>query len=108
MVQIIRWADLFLKGVLSGLKRKEVKYFVSLLYFLEANLLTISSSLPSPLPLLLASSAMSNSNFSANLVIELVLLPTVAYLAMSDGKFLADVVVIVLSIEVSGSALLKP
>ena len=44
--------------------------------------------------------------FSADLVLELVPIPTLASSALSidDGKFLADWVGVVLSIEVSGPA----
>ena len=46
--------------------------------------------------------------FSADLVVELILLSTSTSSAMSNGEFLANLVVVVLSIEVSGLALLKP
>ena len=95
------------KGALSMSERKEVKYLVYLLDFLESDFSTILSSSPSLLPPTSASSAMSNCLFLADLVVELVPLPTSASLAMSDGKFLANLIVVVLSIEVSGSAVLK-
>ena len=46
---------------------------------------------------------------SADLVVELVLLPTSAFSTMSNVKFLADLIRVFLSIKVSGLAnLLKP
>ena len=53
---------------------------------------------------------MSEGEFLADLIVELVLLPTSASSAPSidDGEFSADRVGVVLSIEVSGLALLKP
>ena len=92
-------------------ERRKVKYLISTFGFLErGDLLTVSSS-----PLLfspnLASSAMSTDidKFLADLVIELVPLSTSAFSAMFDSEFSADVIVVILSIEVSGLAnLLKP
>ena len=111
MVRIIRWAHLFSKDVLSALERKEVRYSVGPLNFLESDLLTFSLSPPLPLPPTSASSAISNGEFSADLVVGLVPLPNLASSAPSidDGKFSADRVGVVLSIEVSAPAnLLKP
>ena len=52
---------------------------------------------------------MSNGKFSAYLIVKLVPLPTSVSSVMSDSKFLADWVEIIMSIEVSGLAnLLKP
>ena len=62
----------------------EVRYSVDLFDILEGDLLTISLSPLLPLP------------------------PTSASSVISDNKFLADLVVVVLSIEVSSLALLKP
>ena len=83
---------------------------VSTFGFLEGNFLTVSSSSPSPSPTS-ASSAMSTDadEFLADLVVELVLLPTSVSSALSHGVFLADWVRVVLSLEVSGLAnWLKP
>ena len=97
------------QGKLIFLERREVRYPIGTFGFLEGDLSTVSSSPPSPLPPTSASSAMSNGEFSADLVVELVPLPISASSAMSDGEFSADRVGVVLSIEVSGSAdLLKP
>ena len=71
--------------------------------FLESDLSTVLLSPPSLLPPTSTSSAMFNSEFSADLVVELVLLPTSAssVLSIDDGEFSADWVRVVLSIEVS-------
>ena len=104
---------LFARGVLSASERREVRYTIGPLDFLERdNLLTVSSLPPSPSPTL-ASSAMSTDadKFSVDLVVELVPLPTSASSALSidDGEFSADWVGVVLNIKVSGPAnLLKP
>ena len=104
---------LFARGALSALERREVRYPIGPLDFLErGDLSTVSSSPPSPLPTS-ASSAMSTDadKFLADLVVELVPLPTSASSALSidDGEFLADWVGVVLSIKVSGPAnLFKP
>ena len=73
--------------------------------FLEGDYLTVSL-LPPSFSSTLASLAMStNANkFLANLVVELVPLPTLASSDMSDSKFLANWVGVVLSLEVSGLA----
>ena len=86
-------------------ERREVKYRIGTFGFLENDLLTVSLSPPLPSPTS-ASSAMSfdADKFSADLVVELVQLPTPALSAMSDGKFSADWGAILLSIEVSGLA----
>ena len=91
------------------LEYREVKYPVSPLNFLESDFLIISLSLPSPLPSTSASSVMSNNAIKllADLVMELVLLPTSAFLAMFNSKFSTNLVMIVLIIKVSGLALLK-
>ena len=66
------------------LEHREVRYPVGPFGFLErGDLSTVSSSLLSPLP------------------------PISAFSVMSDGKFLADLIVVVLSIEVGDLALLK-
>ena len=94
-------------------ERREVRYPIAPFNFLErGDLLTVLLSLLS-LSSTLASSAMftDTDEFSADLVVKFVLLPTSASSALSinDGKFLADWVGVVLSIEVSGTAnLLKP
>ena len=93
------------------LECKKVKYPISTFGFLErGDLLTISSLLLSLL-LTSASSAMFTDadKFLADVVIELAPLPNLASSAISDGKFWADLVIVVLSIEVSGPAnLFKP
>ena len=78
----------------------------------RSDLSTVSSSLPSPLAIP-AFSAMSTdvNEFLADLVVELVPLPTSVSSALSidNGKFSADQVGVVLRIEMSGPAnLLKP
>ena len=92
-------------------ERREVRYPVGTFGFLEGDRSTVSSSPPSPSPTS-ASSAMSTDadEFSADLVMELVPLPTSVSSALSidDVEFSADRVGVVLSIEVSGLALLKP
>ena len=57
--------------------------------------------------LTLASSAKSDGNLWTDLIVELVLLLTSTSPAMSKNKFSTDLVVVVLSIEVSGLTLLK-
>ena len=92
------------------LERKEVKYSVGPLDFLEGDLSTVSSSPPLPLPPTSASSAISDGEFLANFVVELVPLPTSTSSAPSidNSEFLADLDGVVLSIEVSGLAYLSP
>ena len=103
---------LFARGALSALERREVRYPIGPLDFLErGDLSTVSSSPLSPLPPISASSAMFNGEFLADLVVKLIPLQTSASSAPSidNGKFSADWVGVVLSIEVSGPAnLLKP
>ena len=89
---------------------REVRYSVGMFGFLKGDYLTISLSPPLPSPSS-ASSAMTTDadKFLADLVVELIPLPTSASSAISDGEFSADWVGVVLSIKVSGSAdLLKP
>ena len=75
---------IFSKGVLSASQRREVKYPVSPLDFLEkSDLLSVLSSLLLPLPSTSASSAMSDGEYLADLVVELVPLPTLTSSAMS-------------------------
>ena len=75
----------------------------------RGDLLTISLSLRSLFRPTSASLAMFDGEFSADLVVELILLLTSAFPAMSEGKFSADLVAFVLSIKVSGPAnVLKP
>ena len=83
---------LFLKGALSMSERREVRYPVSSLNFLEGDLfdsfiITIITIVTN-----LRTSAMSTdaNKFSADLVVDLILLPTPASLAISDNKFLAN------------------
>ena len=84
MIRIIRWAHLFSKGALSASERREVRYSVGPFGFLKrGDLSTVLSSPPSPLPPTSAFSAMSDGKFSADLVVELVPLPTSASSAMS-------------------------
>ena len=91
MVRIIRWAYLFSKDTLSASERKEVKYTVSLLDFLEDDLSTVSSSPPSPSPTSASSNMSTDADkFLADLVGEFILLPTSTSSAMLDGEFLAD------------------
>ena len=94
-------------GKLIFSERKEVKYPVGTFSFLEGDRLTVSLSPSSPLPTS-ASLDMSNGEFLAELIVELVPFPTSPSSAMSDGKFSADPVVIILSIKVSDLAYLKP
>ena len=61
-------------------ERRKVRYSVGPLDFLKGDLSTVSLSSPLPLP------------------------PTSASSAISDGEFSADLVVVILSIEMSGSA----
>ena len=99
----------FSKDGLLALERREVRYPIGLLNFLEDDPLTVLLSLPLLLLSTSASSAISNSKFPADLVMELVLFPTLASSTMSNGEFLADRNGVLLSIEVSGLAnLLKP
>ena len=90
------------QGKLIFSERREVRYPVGMFGFLKGGRSTVLSS----------SSAMSTDadKFSANLVVELVPLPTSASSApfIDDGKFSADWVEVVLSIEVSNLALPKP
>ena len=88
------------------LEYREVRYPVGPLDFLEGDFLTVSSSPPSLLPTTSASSAMFDGEFSADLAVELVQLPTSASSALSidDSEFSADQVRVILSIEVSGMA----
>ena len=69
MVRIIRWAHLFSKGALSASERREVRYPIGPLDFLErGDLSTVSSSPPSPLPPTSASSARSLTLTSSRLI----------------------------------------
>ena len=84
MVRIIRWAHLFSKNTLSASECREIRYPVSPFDFFEGDL------------------------FDRFIITSIIPLPASASLALSNGKFLAYLFVIILSIEVSGSALLKP
>ena len=109
MPKLSRKTHLFARGALSASEHREVRYLIDPLDFLErSDFLTISSSLPPPSSSS-ASSAMFTDvdKFLADLIVELVPLLTSASSVMSDGEFLADLVVVVLSIEVSGLVLLK-
>ena len=93
--KLSREIHLFAKGALSASERREVRYPIGPLDFLErGDLLTISSSLPSPLPPTSASSARSTDvdKFLADLVVELVPLPSSVSSApfIHNGKFSAD------------------
>ena len=69
--------------MLSALKRREVRYPICPVDFLEEDLLTVSSSLSSLLLPTLPSAALSDGKFSADLVVELAPLLTSASSAMS-------------------------
>ena len=73
------------------LERREIKYLIGIFNFLKrGDFLIVSFSLPSLLPPTLTCSAMFNSEFLANLIIDLIPIPISTFSAMSDGKFLAD------------------
>ena len=107
--KLLRKTCLFAKSALLVSECKEVKYPIDLLNYLEDNFLTILLSSPSLLLTTSASLAMFNGKFSADLVVELILLPILAFLPLSinDGKFLADWIRLVLSIDVSGLAIYR-
>ena len=86
---------LFSKDALSALERREIKYLIDSFDFLEGDFFNHFIITPIIAPPTSAFSALFNGKCLANLVVKLVLLLTLASSAMSNREFSASLVIIV-------------